>query len=79
MNSLGRLYHEVRESNKAEKIFLKALAIQPKTYQTINNIAGYYLEEGKYEKAISYFKKAIDLNSKNAIICLLYTSPSPRD
>ena len=62
------MYHEARESNKAEKIFLKALAIQPEAYQTINNTAGYYLEEGEYEKAIKYYKKAIELNPKNAII-----------
>ena len=41
-----------RESVDAEKFFLKALKIDPSSYQVLNNIAGFYREEGNYKKAL---------------------------
>ena len=38
------------------------------SYHIINNIAGFYREEGKNDKAIYYYKKAINLNPNNPYI-----------
>ena len=41
LNSLGRLFHEKRESKQAERFFLKALKIDENSFQIINNLAGF--------------------------------------
>jgi len=68
LNSLGRIYHEKRDAEKAEKFFLEALRIDGLSYHVINNIAGFYREEGKNNKAIEYYLKAISLNPNNPYI-----------
>ena len=52
LNSLGRIYHEKRDTNNAEKFFLLALERDGYSYHILNNIAGFYREEGKNDKAI---------------------------
>ena len=68
LNSLGRIYHEKRDTKNAEKFFLLALERDGLSYHIVNNIAGFYREEGKNNKAIYYYKKAINLNPSNPYI-----------
>ncbi len=68
LNSLGLLSHELRESKKAEKNFLKALEINNDSLEIINNLAGFYREEGNYKKAIKLYKKALLLDQKNVTV-----------
>ena len=68
LNSLGRLFHEKRESEQAERFFLKALKIDENSFQIINNLAGFYREEGEYNKAVKFYEKALILNKENPSI-----------
>ena len=65
LNSLGRLNHELRKSKKAEIYFDKAITLYPNSFETLNNMAGFYLEEGKYQKSINLYKKAEKLRKEN--------------
>ena len=40
----------------------------PNSFETLNNMAGFYLEEGKYQKAINFYKKAIKLKPNNSVL-----------
>ena len=52
LNSLGRIYHEVRDSKNAEAYLLKAYKLNSDSYEIINNLAGFYREESQYKKSI---------------------------
>ena len=47
---------------------LKALKIDPSSYQVLNNIAGFYREEGNYKKSIDLYLRALELNPNNSYI-----------
>ena len=68
LNSLGRLNHELRKSKEAEIYFDKAFALDPNSFETLNNMAGFYLEEEKYQKAIDLYKKDEKKKHNNTIL-----------
>ena len=70
LNSLGRIYHEKRDTKNAEKFFLLALERDEYSYHIVNNIAGFYREEGKNDKAVYYYKKAINSQRKPSLFIL---------
>ena len=57
-----------RNSKDAEKYFLKHLKLNKSSYQVLNNIAGFYREEGKYKKKIKFYLKALNINPNNLYI-----------
>ena len=67
LNSLGRLYHEKRDSKNGEQYLLKAYNLNNNSYEIINNLAGFYREEGEYNKSIELYLKALKFNPHNAI------------
>jgi tetratricopeptide (TPR) repeat protein len=62
------LNHELRKSKEAKSFFDKAFALNPNSFETLNNMAGFYLEEEKYQKAIDFYKKAEKLKPNNPIL-----------
>ena len=59
MNSLGEIYFELRNLEKSEKYYLKAIEINPESHRSLNNLAGFYLETNNSEKALKLYKKAL--------------------
>lgn len=56
----------------AEKLFNKAVALQPNNDMVLFNIGSFYGRYGFYEKALSYFEKAIQKNPTNLTAKLYY-------
>ena len=68
-NNLGQTYRANGKIKLAENCFMKAIAIKPSFPEPHMNLGLIYSSLGKYEKAISYYLRA--LKAKD---CLLYTS-----
>jgi len=62
------LNHELRKSKEAEVYFDKAFALNSNSFETLNNMAGFYVDEEKYQKAIYLYKKAEKLKPNNSIL-----------
>ena len=52
----------------AEKYLVKAFSANENSFEIINNLAGFYREEGNYNKSIQLYKKALNINPKNSTI-----------
>lgn len=59
---LGLAYKNNIEYEKAEKTYLKAIEINPKSEKACYNLASLYLFLNKPEKAIEYFQKCHEIN-----------------
>ena len=59
---LGLAYKNIKNFEKAEKAYLKAIELNPKNENITYNLASLYLLLNKPQKAIEYFKKTIELN-----------------
>ncbi len=57
---------------KAEELFNKAVALQPDNDMVLYNIGSFYGRYGFYEKALTYFQKAIEKNPTNLTAKLYY-------
>ena len=68
LNTLGRIFHERRDSKNAEKYLVKAFSANENSFEIINNLAGFYREEGNCNKSIQLYKKALNINPKNSTI-----------
>ena len=86
--SLGKKW----EYDQATSYFQKVLAVDtviyrnkhPRVARDYNYLGTTMLRKGAYDDAISLYQKVLAINSsffgfKHPYICLLYTSPSPRD
>ncbi|MBI2463562.1 tetratricopeptide repeat protein [Candidatus Peregrinibacteria bacterium] len=62
---LGMMYLEQNEANKAEAIFRKLIAIKESAI-ALNALATSLMNQEKYEEAMVYFEKALQLEPKNA-------------
>jgi tetratricopeptide (TPR) repeat protein len=52
----------------AEKMFLKALKIEPKNPIILNNIGLTYFERGEYNKAIKYYNKSLTASDSTSLL-----------
>ena len=59
LNYLGTLLAQTNRKNDAEEVFLKATKIDPNNPFLNNNLGNIYNENGKLDKAISYYEKVI--------------------
>lgn len=59
---LALAYKNNIEFKKAEKAYLKALEINPKSEKTLFNLASLYLFLNSPENAVKYFKKCLEFN-----------------
>ncbi|MDC0195260.1 tetratricopeptide repeat protein, partial [Alphaproteobacteria bacterium] len=67
-NTLGRCYGFLYQKENAINCFEKAIKIQPNAAQPINNLAGFYLDDGEYKKALELYKKALLFDPNNITI-----------
>ena len=76
--NLGITSNNFKKPYDAIYAYEKALEINPNHVETLNNLGIIKHDILQYEKSIEYYKRAIKSNP-HLNICLLYTSPSPRD
>jgi len=62
---LGKMSWDIGEYAKAEKIFKKAININPENEYIYSTLGALYRENGEYVKAAEMFEKAIKINSEN--------------
>ena len=61
----GWIYKDM-DNDSCKNYFLKAAAIAPKWPYPFNGLGNYYTSENKYDSALYYFNKAIELDSLNS-------------
>jgi len=66
-NALGVLYLDMRNSSSAQAEFSKAVEIDPTYAEAEHNLGLSYAQQGRYEQAITAYRKALSLP--------LYTTP----
>ena len=67
-NKMGIAYHQLMEFDVAKKHYEKALKINPKYSEAINNLGTIYYAQKKYRKATGQYKKALKLAPQSASI-----------
>lgn len=63
--SLGNLYYDAGQAEKAIEVYQKALEINPKNADVITDMGTMYRSLGKFDRAIEEFKKAASKNPKH--------------
>ena len=63
LNDRGLLYMSMGFTDLGKKDILKVVSLYPKWATANSNMAKIYSSEGNFEKAIDYYKKAIDIES----------------
>jgi tetratricopeptide (TPR) repeat protein len=61
-NNLGRAYEDMGDAAKSEEYYLKAVAYNPRHYESLNNLGGLYGRMGEYGKAAATLEEAVRLN-----------------
>jgi tetratricopeptide (TPR) repeat protein len=59
MNSFGISYDEIKKYPQAELYYLKCILLNPKYHMAYYNLGILYKAQGKIEKTIEYYKKAV--------------------
>ncbi len=67
-NKMGIAYHQMLQLDTAKKNYEKALKINPKYSEALNNLGTVYYARKSYRRAISYYKRALRLAPKSASI-----------
>ena len=79
-NKLGIAYHQMMQLDAAMKRYRRAIRLDAKYPEAINNLGTIYYAEKRYGKATGSYKHALKLAPASASIysnlgtCLLYTS-----
>ncbi len=64
----GVAYKNTGNWNRAEELFLKALALDPRYLSALNNLGVLYLEKKDYDKAIEYLGNALRISPEDSEI-----------
>ena len=67
LNKKGLALLNLGKYNESIAYFDKALAINPKNFETLVNKGGALFNLGKYNESIAYFDKALAINPKNVV------------
>lgn len=67
-NKMGIAYHQMMLLPAARKHYQRALSLDPKYPEAINNLGTVYYAQKNYRKAIGEYKKALKLNPGSASI-----------
>ena len=78
---IGNSFLNLGNKDAASQWYEKSLGINYNYAPAINNLANLKRQGGNNQEAVDLFKRAIQADPQlaQAYICLLYTSPSPRD
>jgi tetratricopeptide (TPR) repeat protein len=67
-NKIGIAYHQMLQTNEAKKYYEKAIKLNPKYSEAINNLGTVYYARKSYRRAISQYNKALKLTPNAASI-----------
>src|SRR6266571_3611677 len=67
-NKIGIAYHQMLQVDEAKKNYEKALKLNPKYSEAINNLGTIYYSKRSFRKAISQYDKALKLSPNSASI-----------
>ncbi len=65
--NLGAVCDEIGKGDETLKYLMKAIEIDPKSYDAYGNIGFKYQEMGEYKTAISYFDKVLELSPNDPL------------
>ncbi len=65
--TLGMNYHLLKNDEKAEEAYQKAVKLNPEKAEALVSLGSLYLGMEKYEEAVTYFLKSIEKESRIAI------------
>lgn len=67
-NKVGIAYHQLLNMDAARKNYEKAVKLNPKYSEAINNLGTVWYARKNYRKAISHYRRALELAPKSASI-----------
>ncbi len=67
-NKIGIAYHQMLDLDRARKQYERAVKINPKYSEAINNLGTVYYAQKSYRRAINQYKKALKENPNSASI-----------
>jgi len=67
-NNLGIYYTNIGQYQEAQTVLEKAIQLDPNTYRQYQNLGALYRLMNNREKMIFYYKKAVELGSKDPAI-----------
>ena len=76
---IGCCYYELRNYEKTIDYAQQAADLRPDSPTPPGLEGDAYCAMGDYPRAEQRYRYALELDSKDPLACLLYTSPSPRD
>src|SRR5438876_11030374 len=67
-NKIGIAYHQMLQINEAQKNYEKAIKLNPKYSEAINNLGTIYYSKKSFRRAIAQYNKALKLTPNSASI-----------
>ena len=67
-NKIGIAYHQLMELDLARKNYERALRLDPKYSEAVNNLGTIFYARKSYRKAVSYYNRALKLKPNSASI-----------
>jgi len=67
-NKLGIAYHQMLQIDEAKKYYEKAVKLNPKYSEAINNLGTIYYAKKSYRRAMNQYEKALKLSPNSASI-----------
>ena len=67
-NKTGIAYHQLQDLDNAEKYYKRAVKLNPKYPEAINNLGTVYYAKKSYRRAINQYKKALRLRPDSASV-----------
>ena len=67
-NKIGIAFHQLMEFDLAKKNYQRAIKLDPKYPEAINNLGTIYYAQKSYKRAISYYDRALKYSSPTASI-----------
>jgi tetratricopeptide (TPR) repeat protein len=64
-NKIGIAFHQLLQFHLAQKYYKRAIKLNPKYPQAVNNLGTIYYSEKKYKKSIKMYKHALRLYGQN--------------
>ena len=65
-NKMGIAYHQMQQLDDARKCYLKAVRLDPKFADGLNNVGTVYYAKKSYRRAIGYYERALKLTPNSA-------------
>ena len=65
-NKIGIAYHQLTQLNTAKKFYERAIKMDPRYAEALNNLGTVYYAQRNYKKAISQYQKALKVSPESA-------------